>query len=563
MFLPTTKEEMKKLKWDSLDIILITGDTYIDSPYIGAAIIGKVLYEAGYKVGIIAQPDINTDDVTRLGEPNLFFGITAGSVDSMVANYTASLKKRRNDDYTPGGVNNKRPDRATIIYCNLIKKFFKSKKPIVLGGIEASLRRIAHYDYWTDKIRKSILFDSKGDILVYGMGEKTILEIADKLKTNQSIESVRGICYISKEKRDEYTEIPSYEEVCNDKLKFIEMFKEFYKNNDPITANGLQQKHLDRYLIQNPPQYFETTQELDSYYDLNFEYDVHPFYKKDGNVKALDTIKFSLTTHRGCYGECNFCAITVHQGNTIRNRSESSIVNEAKKFTKLKDFKGYILDVGGPTANMYNIECEKKINKGCCSNKRCLSPNVCNNLKINHKSQINLLDKLRKIDGIKKVFVASGIRYDMVLNDKENGINYIEHIVKYNTSGQLKIAPEHTEKKVLDSMGKPDGNYLLKFKEIFDKINKDNNLKQFLTYYIIAAYPDCNLDDMKSLKKYVEKNLKTNIEQVQIFTPTPSTFASIMYYTELNPFTLKPVFVEKSLKNKTEQKEVIVPKEIK
>ena len=559
MFLPTSREEMKRLGWNKLDIIIVTGDTYLDSPYIGAAVIGKVLFAAGYKVGIIAQPDINSElDITRLGEPTLFWGITAGSVDSMVANYTALKKKRRKDDFTPGGENTKRPDRATIVYCNLIKKYFKNTKPLVLGGIEASLRRIAHYDYWDDKIRKSILFDSKADILIYGMGEDSILELADKLKSGEDFKKVRGLCYISPQPQEGFIILPSYQEVREDKQKFITMFHDFYLNNDPLTAKGLCQKQDSRYLIQNPPNYPLSQKRLDQIYDLDYEREVHPYYRKEGKVKALETIKFSIPTHRGCYGDCNFCSIAVHQGRTIQQRSRRSILKEAKLLASMKDFKGYILDLGGPTANMYGIECQKKLKSGSCIDKKCLYPQICPNLKINHQAQIEILKKIRKIKGIKKVFVASGIRYDMLLKDQKYGEEYLHELIKHHISGQLKIAPEHTEGKVLEKMGKPDQGYLKKFKDKFFKINKELKKKQFLTYYLIAAHPGCKEKDMQRLKKFTSQELKINPEQVQIFTPLPSTYSTLMYYTEMDPFSQKPIFVEKNLKKKERQKEIVV-----
>ncbi|MBA7500326.1 hypothetical protein ES704_03081 [subsurface metagenome] len=564
MFLPTTREEMKKLSWDRLDAIIVTGDTYIDSPYIGAAVIGKVLQAAGYKVGIIAQPDTESEiDITRLGEPALFWGVTAGSVDSMVANYTALKKRRRKDDFTPGGKNTRRPDRATIVYSNLIRKYFKNTKPIVLGGIEASLRRIAHYDYWDDKIRRAILFDAKADILVYGMGEKSVLKLARNLKTGKDWKDIRGICYISPHSREEYTILPSYQEVKGDNKKFISMFQAFYINNDPITAKGLCQQQDSRYLIQNPPAYPLTQKELGKIHDLPYEREVHPYYKKEGEVEALKTIKFSITTHRGCYGECNFCSITVHQGKVIQERSEKSILREAKLLTKLGDFKGYILDVGGPTANMYGIECQKKLKSGSCTDNRCLYPQICSSLKINHKKQMEILKKIRQIEGVKKVFVASGIRYDMLLGDQKCGEKYLRELVKYHISGQLKIAPEHTENNVLEKMGKPDQGYLKRFRDKFLQINKEQKKKQFLTYYLIAAHPGCREGDMYRLKEYASKELKLNPEQVQIFTPTPSTYSTLMYYTERDPFTGKAIYVEKNLKKKGRQKEIVVEKKSK
>ena len=575
MFLPTTIEEVKKLGYDKLDIILVTGDAYIDSSFIGVAVIGKVLANAGFRVGIIAQPDIKSDkDITRLGEPELFWGVTAGSVDSMVANYTASKKHRRNDDFTPGGENTKRPDRASIVYSNLIRKYFKNTKPIVLGGIEASLRRVAHYDYWDDAIRRSILFDAKADILVYGMGEQAVVELAHKLKTQpiytersecvipaqagiQNWQDIRGICYISNEPKEEFITLPSYEEVKDDKHKFIEMFHAFYNNNDPITAHGLCQKQDTRYLIQNPPSENLTTKELDAIYDIDYENEVHPYYLKQGKVRALETIRFSITSHRGCYGECNFCSIAVHQGRTVISRSPESIIREVEKMAKAPDFKGYISDVGGPTANMYGIECAKKLKSGACGDKRCIYPVYCKTLKIDHSRQIELLRWLRQIPGVKKVFIGSGIRHDMVLEDSKYGMKYLAEVVEHHTSGQLKIAPEHTKDKVLRYMGKPSSDYLKRFKDEFYRLNKQFGKEQFLTYYLIAAHPGCAYSDMLELRKYTRQELKITPEQVQVFTPLPSTYSALMYYTGLDPFTNERIFVEKAIANKQRQKEAV------
>ena len=561
MFLPTTKNELKKLNWKQLDIILISGDSYIDSPYIGVAIIGNILYQQGFKVGIIAQPDVKSEtDIKRLGEPKLFWGVTGGSVDSMVANYTATKKFRKSDDFTPNGINNRRPDRAVNVYVNLIRRFFKNTSPIVLGGIEASLRRIAHYDFWSNKIKISILFDSKADILVYGMAEKTIIKLANSLKDKKDFREIRGLSYISKESKDDYLQLPTFDEVLKDKDKFIDMFDIFYKNNDPISAKGLCQKHDSRYLIQNPPQEYLSQKELDAVYDLKYERAQHPYYEKQGKVKALETIKFSITTHQGCYGECNFCAIGVHQGRTIRNRSENSIIQEAKTLTEYKDFKGYINDVGGATANMYGYECSKKLKHGTCVDKRCMYPTMCKAMKIDHTPNILLLQKIRKLDRVKKVFVNSGIRYDSILSDKKSGEKYLKEIVNHHISGQMKIAPEHTEDKVLSLMGKPNKKSLVNFKKMFDKLNKESGKKQFMTYYLIAGYPSCEQQDMQNLKSFTSNTLKINPEQVQIYTPTPLTYASVMYYTEKNPFTKEKIFIEKDVIKKERQKNTITKK---
>lgn len=564
MFLPTTRDEMNSLKWDMLDVILVTGDSYIDSPFIGIAVIGKVLADAGYRVGVIAQPDIHSEkDIIRLGEPHLFWGVSGGSIDSMIANYTSLKKRRKSDDYTPGGINNRRPDRAAIVYTNLIKQYFKSSKPILLGGIEASLRRISHYDYWSDSIRSSILFDAKADYLLYGMADKSVIQFADAIKNGEDAGKIRGLCYIAGKEDNipaDYLELPSFDAVKTDNKAFSEMFHTFYRNSDALTAKGLYQKHGTRFLIHNPPALPLTQPELDAVYAHDFERAQHPYYERQGKVKALETIRFSISTHRGCYGECNFCAITVHEGRTVQWRSRKSILAEAEKITSLPDFKGYIVDVGGPTANMYGYECSKKLKSGSCPDKRCLHPRICPSLKANHHQQIELLRKISRIPGVKKVFVASGIRYDLLLNDQEYGKHYLEELVKHHISGQMKIAPEHSEDSVLQRMGKPGKAFLLQFRELFEDINRRAKKEQFLTYYLIAAHPGCTLNDMKSLKRFAGRELKMNPEQVQIFCPAPSTYSALMYYTETDPFTGKKIFVEKEPRRKEQQKNAVITK---
>ena len=559
IFLPTTKKELTKLNWSRLDVILVTGDSYIDSPFMGIAIIGKVLVDNGFRVGIIAQPDMDSEtDISRLGEPALFWGITGGCVDSMVSNYTALKKKRKKDDYTPGGFNNRRPDRAVIAYSNLVRQYFKNTCPIVLGGIEASLRRIAHYDFWSNKIRRSILFDAKADYLLFGMAHSSIVKFAFALKENINPGDLNGVAFISKNKKGK--ELPSYDVVQKNRDDYIKSFHTFYENNDPITAQRLCQQHNDRYLVLNPPEPYSTTKELDHIHSLGFERDLHPFYKKLGSVKALSTIQFSIPIHYGCYGECNFCAISIHQGQTIRFRSEDSIIDEAKTISQLKDFKGYITDLGGPTANMYGFECKKKLKKGACQDKRCLFPEPCKNLAPDHSKQLRLIQKIEQLPGIKKVFISSGIRYDLILNDKKNGPAYLEKIVKDNVSGQMKIAPEHTMPHVLNLMGKQNIDMLLQFKNKFDALSEKAGKKQFLTYYLIAAHPGCNMKDMDALKKFASQKLKMTPEQVQIFTPSPSTYSTLMYYTGLDPFSMTPIFVEKNPVNKEKQKKTITKK---
>ena len=555
MFLPTTPEELRKKGWDRPDILLVTGDAYIDSPHIGAAVIGRVLAAAGYRVGIIAQPDMADDeDIRRLGEPRLFWGVTGGCMDSLVANYTALKKKRQGDDLTPGGKNNRRPDRAVIAYANWIRRCFKNTKPIVAGGIEASLRRIAHYDFWSDAVRRSILFDARIDILAYGMAEKAVLEIAGRLNAGESLRNIRGTCVIENEPPDRYLMLPSFEEAAARPKAFLQMFGVFYANQDPVTARGLVQQHAGRYLAHHPPQAPLSEAELDAVYALPFTRRVHPFYAKQGKVRAMDTIAFSLTTHRGCFGECRFCSIASHEGRTILSRSEESILQEAQKIAALPDFRGIITDVGGATANMYGIDCARKTSRGACANRHCLDPQPCPSLQNGHSRQIRLLSALRKISGVKKVFVASGIRHDLVLADKRHGASYLRELVKHHISGQLKIAPEHTVPSVLRLMRKPQPEKLKEFKNLFDQMNREEGRKQFLTYYFIAAHPGCAEKDMRELKSFALHELHATPQQVQIYTPLPSTWSALMYWTGIDPKTGRKIYVEKDLMNKQRQK---------
>ncbi len=562
-FLPTTIQEMRTLGWSQCDIILISGDTYIDSPYIGVAVVGRILESVGLKVGIIAQPDTKTDiDIKRLGEPKLFWGVSGGSVDSMVANYTATKKFRNNDDYTPGGINNRRPDRAVLVYTNLIRQYFKNTVPIVLGGIEASLRRVTHYDYWSNNLRKPILFDSKADYLIYGMGEEAIKELAAALQNGHDAKDIRGVCYISDTQKQEYISLPSHEECLEKKEKYIDMFDLFYNNNDPLSAKGLCQKVGSRYLIQNPPCRYLTEPEMDAVSALPYTRKLHPYYAQNGKVKCMETISYSITTHHGCWGECNFCAIGVHQGRTIRTRSEASIVKEAALFTQDKDFKGIISDLGGASANMYGYECDKKLKHGTCEHQRCVDhKRLCKAMKPNHARLISLMRSVRKIKGIRKAFVQSGIRYDIIAKDKHYGEAYLKELLAHHISGQMKIAPEHTEDNVLKLMGKPGKQSLIEFKKMFDDINKKQDKKQFLTYYLIAAHPGCSERDMQNLKNFTTKELRINPEQAQVFTPTPGTYSAVMYYTGLDPKTKKPIFVEKDMAKKEKQKSIIIAKD--
>jgi len=557
-FLPATRDEMNQLGWNRLDVILVNGDAYMDTPYSGVAVIGRFLAAHGFRVGIIAQPDVHSAaDITRLGEPRLFWGVSGGSIDSMVANYTASGKRRKSDDATPGGRNSKRPDRAVISYANLIRAHFKNTVPIVLGGIEASLRRLAHYDFWDNRIRRSILADAKADYLLYGMAEYSVLALARRLGRGEQVTDLRGLCYLAPSAPDEAEIVPAFNEVQNDHQRFTQMFMRQYQANDPVTGPVLAQQQDSRFLVQNPPWPHLTPAELDRIFELDYAREVHPLDADQGEVRAMQTIRFAITTHRGCYGECNFCAIAIHQGRTVISRSEASIVREIKQITRHPAFKGILPDLGGPTANMYGFECAKKKRKGACHKKRCLFPSPCAGLPITHNRQIRLLARVRQLPGIRKVFVASGIRYDMVLADEEHGQAYLEQIIRHHVSGQLKVAPEHCVDRVLACMGKPGVRDLLRFRELFFRLTKKAGLKQFLTYYIIAAHPCCTLDDMRELKQFARKQLRIIPRQVQIFTPTPATISTLMYWTGYNPLTGEPCYVERDSKARQAQKEIL------
>lgn len=558
MFIPTTIEEVNDRGWDSLDVILVSGDTYIDSSYNGTAVIGHWLMENGFKVGIIAQPSIEDEsDIMRLGVPNLFWSVSAGSVDSMVANYTPTGKFRKDDDFTPGGVNDRRPDRACIAYTNLIKRYSK-ERPIILGGIEASLRRVIHYDSWSDSVRRSILFDSKADAITYGMAERSNLMLAQMMRDGRDWHSVRGICYISNDIPEGYIKTASFEECEADQKAFMRAYKAFYYNSEPLTAKGLAQPHGKRYLIQNPPSPLPDTKFLDRIYGMEFENAVHPYYAAQGNVKAMDTIRNSVTTHRGCYGECNFCAIAVMQGRTVVSRSEESIIKEVERLASNPKFDGVIRDVGGPTANMYGFECFKKQRSGPCKDKRCMYPGICNALKPDHSRQIDLLRRISAVKGVKKVFIASGIRYDLILADKEHGEEYLRELISNgHVSGQMKVAPEHISDDVLKMMGKPSSDSLLEFKEMFDRVKADVGKDIYLTYYLIAAHPGCYEHHMQELLEFCHDRLKTLPEQVQIFTPTPSAVSTMMYHVRRDWEDRNNIKAEHSMQMKQRQKEIL------
>jgi uncharacterized radical SAM protein YgiQ len=525
------------------------------------AVIGRVLEKAGFRVGIIAQPDWRTlEDIGRLGEPRLFWGVSAGSVDSMVANYTPLLKKRRSDDFTPGGLNRRRPDRAVIVYANLIRRRFKATTPIVLGGIEASLRRISHYDYWSNSVRRSILFDAKADYLLYGMAEKTVVTLAQRLARGQEVRDLRGLCYIADQPPAGCLPLPAHAQAAHDPQAFMAMYRRFVRHNDPLRGLPLGQQQDSRWLIQNPPPQPLATVELDALHALDFQRAAHPRDAAQGEIRALATIRFALASHRGCYGQCSFCAIAVHQGRTVQWRSPESLVREAQQFLQHPEFRGIISDVGGPTANMYGFECTRKLRRGACRHRRCLHPAVCPQLPVDHAPQRDLLDRLRRIPGVRRVFVASGLRFDLVLVDAPQGQAYLQDLARHHISGQLKIAPEHSDPAVLALMGKPGTDVLRTFRQRFRAACDAVGQTPYLTYYFMAAHPGCTSTHMRALRRFTRRELRLCPEQVQIFTPTPSTLSALMYWTGIDPWHGDRLFCEKSLKAKQQQKAALLPR---
>lgn len=557
MFIPTTPEEVRSRGWDGLDVILVTGDTYTDNAYNGAALVGHWLIDHGFRTGIIAQPDVSSgDDISRLGSPELFWSVSSGCVDSMVANYTPTRKFRKEDDFTPGGVNDRRPDRATIAYTNLIKKHIKGS-PVFLAGIEASLRRVAHYDFWSDSVRRSVLFDAKADGIVYGMAELATLELAQALRDGKDWRGIRGTCHASGSVPDDCILMPSFEDCRDDRDAFMEAFRVFRANGDPVTAKGLAQRHGDRFLVQNRPQRPMSQSELDSLYESDLEDAVHPYYAAQGRVKAMDTVRNSITTHRGCYGDCSFCSIALHQGTTVVSRSEDSILREARRIASRPGFNGVIQDVGGPTANMYGIECRIKTVKGRCADRRCLGGKPCPRLPIDHSAQTGILREISEISGVRHVFVNSGVRYDMVVADKAHGQEYLDELVAHHVSGQMKIAPEHISPRVLKLMGKPGRDVLEDFRRMFSESVAKCGKDEYLTYYFMAAHPGCTEDDMRELGDYCRRVLGIHPEQVQVFTPTPSSYSTAMYRTSKD-IRGRDVKVERSIQRRQRQKELVV-----
>lgn len=559
-FLPITKEEMDQRGWDCVDFVYVIGDAYVDHSSFGPAIISRLLEAHGYRVGIISQPNWKDDSsITVFGMPRYGFLVSAGNMDSMVNHYTVSKKRRNVDAYTPGGKAGKRPDYATVVYCNMIRRVF-SDAPIIIGGIEASLRRLAHYDYWSNKLKRSILVESSADILIYGMGEHATIEVADALASGlrvQDITFVRGTAVRTRTLQDvyDYITLPSYNELLENRLNYARSFDIQYKNTDPFNAKILVEQYgAKQFVVQNPPAYPLSTQEFDDVYELPYMGTYHPSYEKEGGVPAISEIKFSLTSNRGCFGGCSFCALTFHQGRIVQCRSHESLVREAEGMIKQKDFKGYIHDVGGPTANFRAPACKKQMTYGACANKQCLFPKPCNNIIADHSDYINLLRKLRNLTGVKKVFVRSGIRFDYVLADAND--KFIEELCRYHVSGQLRVAPEHVADPVLEMMGKPSNNIYEKFIRKFEKVNKQLGLKQYLVPYLMSSHPGSGLDEAITLAEYI-RDLGYMPEQVQDFYPTPSTISTCMYYTGVDPRTMKKVYVPMNPHEKAMQRALI------
>ena len=559
-FLPISREDMNERGWEQCDFIIVTGDAYVDHHSFGTAVISRVLEHAGYKVGIIAQPDWHsTEDFMKLGRPRLAFLVNAGNMDSMVNHYTVSQRVREKDLYSPGGKMGLRPDRATIVYCNKIREAYKHIN-ICIGGVEASLRRFAHYDYWADKVRKSILTDSGADLLIYGMSEKQIVEVAHYLNEGfeaKYIRHVPGTCYLVDSLEEVYEEhivIPSYKEVSTNKLKYCEAFKITYQEQDPIRGRTIVQDQGDKYLVVNKPEVILNREELDAVYDLPFTKEYHPIYEPMGGIPALEEVKFSIVGSRGCFGNCSFCAITFHQGRAVQSRSKESIVKEAKEMTEMKDFKGYIHDVGGPTANFRKPACNHQLTIGACKAKQCLSPGVCKNMEVDHKEFVDVLRSVRSLPKIKKVFVRSGIRYDYVMADKDD--TFFKELVEHHVSGQLKVAPEHVSEQVLKYMGKPAGKTYEEFRQKFFKLTEKAGKKQYIIPYLMSSHPGSTLKEAIELAEYL-RDIKYQPEQVQDFYPTPGTLSTAIFYTGLDPITLKPVYVPKTKEEKAMQRALL------
>ncbi|MCB6992605.1 YgiQ family radical SAM protein [bacterium 210820-DFI.6.37] len=560
MFLPISKQDMEKRGWNQADFVLVTGDAYIDHPSFGTAIISRLLERFGYKVAILAQPNWRTaEDFTRFGRPRLGFLINGGNVDSMVNHYSVFKHRRKRDEYSPGGKAGLRPDRAVIVYSNRAREAYKDA-PVIIGGLEASLRRLGHYDYWDDRVRRSILLDSRADILIYGMGERAIIEIAEALDSGiaaKDIGWIRGTCVRGKlaDADEEAMLLPSFEEIASDKRRYGDSFAMQYRNNDAISGKQVIEPYgKENCVIQNPPQPPLEREELDQIYELDYEGEYHPIYEKLGGVPALREVKFSLISSRGCFGGCSFCALTFHQGRELRSRSIESLVKEAKALTEKPDFKGYIHDVGGPTANFRHPACKKQLKAGVCKNRDCLYPKPCGQMEIDHEEYRRLLRQLRELPGIKKVFIRSGIRYDYLMADKNK--DFLKDLCRYHISGTLKVAPEHISPPVLAQMRKPDKGVFQRFSQAYQETNRRLGLKQYLIPYLISSHPGSRLDDAVELALFLKENHFIP-DQVQDFYPTPGTLSTCIYYTEEDPFTKEPVHVAKDLEEKKMQRALI------
>ena len=555
-FLPVTMEEMKERGWEQADFVYVCGDAYVDHPSFGAAIICRVLESKGYKVAFIAQPDWNKkEEFMRFGRPRLGFLVSSGNIDSMVNHYSVAKKRRQKDAYSPGGKMGLRPDRATIVYSNKIREVYKDV-PIIIGGIEASLRRLSHYDYWDNKVRRSILLDSGADLILYGMGEHQIVELAEALDSGipiSEITFIKGSVYKTKDETRPYDfiKLPKYKDVVKSKKEYSKSFMIQYENTDAITAKTLVEEYDEWLVVQNPPSPPLVMNELDSVYALNYMRTYHPMYEKDGGIPAIEEVKFSLINNRGCFGNCNFCALAFHQGRVVTARSHNSIIREAEKIVWEPDFKGYIHDVGGPTANFRGPACKKQETEGVCKHRQCLFPTPCKNLKIDHKDYVSLLRKLREIPRVKKVFIRSGIRYDYLIHDKDE--TFFKELCQYHVSGQLKVAPEHVSPKVLAKMGKPTREVYDRFYKRYYEINKKIGKEQYLVPYLMSSHPGSDLDSAIELAEYL-RDIGHMPEQVQDFYPTPGTLSTCMYYTEEDPRTGEKVYVPKGPREKAMQR---------
>lgn len=552
-FLPVTAEEAKKLGWDAPDFVYVTGDAYVDHPSFGLAIISRVLEANGYRVAMLPQPDWHScADFKRFGRPKIGFLVTAGVIDSMVNHYTAAKKRRSEDVYSPGGKADCRPDRATAVYANRIREAYGSI-PIAIGGVEASLRRFAHYDYWDNRVRNSMLVDSCADVLMFGMGERSILRVAEWMKSGRDFSQMRipGTCVMSKEVPEGFLELDSMETVASDKLAYAKSFKVQYDQQDPVRGKPLAQKHGRRYLLQNKPDMPLTRAEMDAVYALPYRRAWHPMYDKEGGVPAIQEVQFSISSVRGCFGACNFCALTFHQGRIVTSRSKESILQEGRLLTQLPGFKGYIHDVGGPTANFREPACAKQLKCGACRERQCLFPEPCKNMKSDHREYIEILRALRELPNVKKVFVRSGIRYDYVLKDAKS--SFLNELVRHHISGQLKVAPEHVSPRVLGYMGKPSAEVFEDFVHRYKQANENAHMNQYLVPYLMSSHPGSTLDDAIALACYLKKS-GLRPEQVQDFYPTPGTMSTTMFYTGIDPRDMQPVYVPSDPKEKAMQR---------